>query len=380
MYDLIGKSLGKYHIIELIDETAGTEIYKGFNPAINRYVVINVLKQAFLNNDAVLRRFLAQNDIAAKIHHPHIAQFFDFGVENGIHYRVFLYGVNGRLQDNKHWFNQREPMLGLVSDLSSALGYIHQFGYVHLNINPRNIYLDEKNKALLGDFGLVKTTDLSGIDPYDSPEVRNNLSVDARADVYSLGVLVYELITGAPPNPQRIISPRSLRPDIPADVEKVIFKALSNNPADRFQTTDMFNAALTAGFRAPAFVSPGMQPTVPMVQVPVVQVPVEKKNNTVITTLLTLLFVALVGIILFFALSKPSEKLQPTEVPAATAEATALPPPDPTRVPPSRPDRPDFQWPDISLPDWEICKSVQIPAAMALAGVFMSKSARKRKQ
>ena len=120
MYDLIGKSLGKYHIIELIDETAGTEIYKGFNPAINRYVVINVLKQAFLNNDAVLRRFLAQNDIAAKIHHPHIAQFFDFGVENGIHYRVFLYGVNGRLQDNKHWFNQREPMLGLVSDLSSA--------------------------------------------------------------------------------------------------------------------------------------------------------------------------------------------------------------------------------------------------------------------
>ncbi len=295
MYDLVGKTLGKYRIIEVIDQTVGTEVYKGFNPSINRYVVVNVLKAEFVANDVVLKRFLDQNDIAAKIHHPHLAPFYDFGQENGIYYRVYLFGVNGRLQENKQWFNNTEAILGLVLDLGSAVSYIHQFGYVHLNVSPANIYLDERNKPLLGDFGIVKSTDAAAANSYNSPEVRSNQPIDPRSDIYSLGVLVYELLTGSPPDLHRIVSLSTLRPDLPADVEKVVLKALSEKPEDRFQSVETFQSALEAAFRVSTVTDPNAAQAIP-----VVAAPVKKKGNGWVITLITFLILLVVSAILYF--------------------------------------------------------------------------------
>lgn len=379
MNSLVGRTIGKYQVIEALDETVGTVVYKGFNPTINRYVIIYTLKPEFIANEAILNRFLAQNDIAGKIHHPHIAQLIDFGTENGINYRVFLYGVNGRLQENRHWFNKPDALLRLTSDLCSAVSYIHQFGYVHLKITPTNIFLDEKNSPLLGDFSIVKSATAAGVNAYDSPEARNNLPVDSRSDIYSLGALVYELLTGAPPDPQRIVPLRSLRPDLPADVEKVLFKALAVNPQDRFQSADMFNSALVAAFRTPAAAAPGMVQATPMVQVNV-----EDKKNGWVTALLTLLILIVVGAIVYFAVFQKSDKAQPTAAPEATTQPTAPPEatsrPEATQRPP-RPERPPIQWPEIDgLPDWPICNSIQAPVALAMVGVVMSKAARRKKR
>ena len=389
MYDLVGKTLGKYRIIEVIDQTVGTEVYKGFNPSINRYVVVNVLKAEFVANDAVLKRFLDQNDIAAKIHHPHLAPFYDFGQENGFYYRVYLFGVNGRLQENKQWFNSTEAILGLLSDLCSAVDYIHQFGYVHLNVSPANIYLDERNKPLLGDFGIVKSTDVSTANVYNSPEVRNNQPIDPRSDIYSLGVLVYELLTGSPPDLHRIVSLRTLRPDLPADVEKVVLRALSEKPEDRFQSVETFQSALEAAFRVTTVTNPNAAQAVP-----VVAAPVKTKINGWAIALITLLILVIVGAVIYFTVLQddetqiaetPGDSAQPTAVPEQPTQAPAVPeqptqPPVATDVPVEPTDRPGIQWPDFEdLPDLPICDAVEIPVAMAMVGVIMSKAVKKKR-
>ncbi len=378
MYDLVGKTLGKYRVIEVIDQTVGTEVYKGFNPAINRYVVVNVLKAEFVANDAVLKRFLDQNDIAAKIHHPHLAPFYDYGQENGIYYRVYLFGVNGRLQENKQWFNNTEAILGLVSDLGSAVAYIHQFGYVHLNVSPGNIYLDERNKSLLGDFGIVKSTDVTTANAYNSPEVRSNQPIDPRSDIYSLGVLVYELLTGSPPDLHRIVSLRTLRPDLPADVEKVVLKALSEKPEDRFQSVETFQSALEAAFRVSSVTDPNAAQTVP-----VVAAPVKTKSNGWAIALITLLILVIAGVVIYFTVLQ-DDVPQISDVPQEVTQAPPVeqPPaqaPSEPDLPAESPDRPGIQLPDLEdIKEWPICQSIEIPVAMAMVGIILSKKGKKK--
>lgn len=380
MYDLVGKTLGKYRIIEVIDQTVGTEVYKGFNPSINRYVVVNVLKAEFVPNDVVLKRFLDQNDIAAKIHHPHLAPFYDFGQENGIYYRVYLFGVNGRLQENKPWFNNTEAILGLVSDLGSAVAYIHQFGYVHLNVSPANIYLDERNKPLLGDFGIVKSTDAAAANSYNSPEVRNNQPIDPRSDIYSLGVLVYELLTGTPPDLHRIVPLSTLRPDLSPEVEKVVLKALSEKPEDRFQSVDTFQSALEAAFRVSTVTAQNAAQATP-----VLAAPLKTKGNGWVIALITLLILVIVGAVIYFSVLQDDDVPLIPDVPQEVTQAPPVeqPPvqaPSEPDLPAASPDRPGIQLPDLEdIKEWPICRSIEIPVAMAMVGIIMSKKGKKKR-
>jgi serine/threonine protein kinase len=249
MYDLVGKTLGKYQIIERLYQTAGTEVYKGFHPAMNRYVVLNVLKAALSENQAILQRFLEQNDIAAKIQHPNLLPLIDFGEENGIYYRVLVYGPEGDWSENKRWFNNNPAIVRLFSQLTAALSEVHSFGYVFLNLRPANIFFGEGRKAMLGDFGIALSPELSRNDPFCSPEVSRREPVDQRADIYALGVLLYELLTGSPPDMENYMSLRSLRPDLPEEVEKIILKALSDRPEDRYQTVNEFQSSLEEAFQ-----------------------------------------------------------------------------------------------------------------------------------
>jgi len=388
MYDLVGKTLEKYQIIERLHQTAATEVYKGFHPGMNRYVVVNVLKAEFVDNDALLQRFLEQNDIAAKIQHPNLLPLIDFGEENGIYYRVLAYGPEGGWSENKRWFNNNPAIVRLFSQLTAALSEIHNYGHVFLNLRPANIFFGDGRKAMLGDFGIALSPEMSRNDPFCSPEVGRQEPVDHRADIYSLGVLLYELLTGSPPDMERFVSLSSQRPDLPEDVEKVVLKALSDRPEDRFQSVNTFQDALEAAFRYAdrsaevAGVSPVQQP--------------EKRKGWLIA-LVTVLILLCLGAVTVFALSRAREDdsngvvseatveapAQPTpERPPPTPEQPAPPPEDPGQSPPEDEDRPGIQWPEFNLPpisEIPICNSVFPAAGMGMVGLMAMKAKRKNK-
>ena len=389
MYDLVGKTLGKYQIIERLHQTAGTEVYKGFHAAMNRYVVVNVLKAEVSENQAILQRFLDQNDIAAKIQHPNLLPLIDFGEENGIHYRVLVYGPDGDWSENKRWFNNSPAIIRLFSQLTAGLSEIHRFGHVYLNLRPSNIFFGEGRKAMLGDFGIALSPELSRDDPFCSPEAGRQEPVDHRADIYALGVLLHELLTGSPPDMKRYVSLRTQRPDLPEDVEKVILKALSDRPEDRFQSVNTFQAALEAAFRY-ADRSTEVSPVSP------VQQP-EKRKGWLIA-LVTVLILLCLGAVTVFALSRAREDdsngvvseatveapAQPTpEQPAPPPDQPAPPPEDPGQPPPDGEDRPGIQLPDIDLPDLSeipICNSVFPAAGLGMVGLIAMKAKRNKRK
>jgi serine/threonine protein kinase len=374
MYDLVGKTLGKYQIIERLHQTVATEVYKGFNPGMNRYVVVNVLKAEFAEDASILQRFLDQNDIAAKVQHPNLLPMLDYGEEDGIHFRVLMYGSEGNWSENKRWFNNNQAILKLFSQLSAALSEIHSFGYVYLNMRPENIFFDDQRKAMLGDFGIAVSPDVSKTDPYCSPEVRRQEPVDHRTDIYALGVLLYHLLTGNPPDMDRYVSLGSLRPDLPQEVEKVILKALSDRPEERFQSVKTFQAALEAAFRYTASTSAAAP-------VPVEQQPKKSK------VWLIVLIVAIIALcVASLAIGIPLLSGDSDVIVEETVEAP--PPPEdevvvvPTEPAPGEdgPDRPGWQLPDIDLPDLSeipICNSLYPAAGLGMVGIVAMKRKKK---
>jgi serine/threonine protein kinase len=378
MYDLVGKTLGKNQLIEQLHQTAVTEVYKGFNPGMNRYVVVNVLKAEFSENKSILQRFLEQNDIAAKVQHANLLPMLEYGEENGIHYRVLMYGSEGSWSEYKRWLNNNQAILKLFSHLSAGLSQIHSMGYVYLNLRPANIFFDEGGKAMLGDFGIAVSPEFSSSDPYSSPEASRREPVDHRADIFSLGVLLYELLTGSPPDKDRYVSIRLQRPDLPEDVEKVVLKALSDLPEDRFQSVNTFQDALETALRYSTNSGP-------VTHVPTVEKP--KKRNTWWIVLLIVVVVLCLTVTGIFALSRAGNDDPGNDVVVPTAEAPAPPDGEVGEVPvvpappdEGQPDRPGWQFPEIDLPDLSeipICNSIFPAAGVGLVGVVALKTRRK---
>lgn len=367
MYDLVGKTLGKYQIIERLHETAGTEVYKAFHPVMNRYVVVNVLKAEFREDQAILKRFLDQNDIAANIQHPNLLPLIDFGEENGIYFRVLVYGPEGGWSENKQWFNNNQEIVRLFSQLTSALSQIHSLGYVYLNLRPENIFFGEGRKAMLGDFGIALSPEYSRDDPFCSPEAGRQEPVDHRSDIYALGVLLYELLTGSPPDKNRYVSLGSQRPDLPEEVEKFILKAISDKPADRFQSVDTFQAALEAAFRYSLNSRPAA---------PATNEAKPKKSNTWWIVLVTVLIALCLTATAIFALSRAGSDDPNIEI--------VEPPVDVPAEPESpEPDRPSWQLPDIDLPDLSeipICNSLYPALGLGMVGLIFVKAKRRNGQ
>jgi serine/threonine protein kinase len=381
MYDLVGKTLGKYQIIELQHQTAVTEVYQAFAPGMNRYVVISVLKAEFIANETIMKRFLDQNDIAAKVQHPNLLPLIDFGEENGIYFRVLMNGADGGWRENKKWFNNSEAVVRLFSQISSALSHIHKFGYSYLNLRPNNIFFEDQQKPMLGDFGIAVAPEFSKTDPYCSPEASRNEPVDQRADIYALGILLYEILTGAPPDMNRYVSLRSLRPDLPQEVEKVVLKSLSDRPEDRFQSVETFQASLESAFHLQS-----MTPS--PVAVPVNQK--QKKGKGWLIALVIALIALCLGAVAVWAIFRddgdmPNEA--PIELPVEETVEAPPPPEDevvvvPTVADPGEggPTRPEWQLPDVDLPELSeipICNSLYPALGVGMIGLIGLKSRKK---
>jgi hypothetical protein len=235
---------------------------------MERYVAIKVLPRHLATSPEFVARFNREAKLLAQLQHPHILPVFDYGETEGYTYIVMPFVESGTLGDamRKQRFSLLE-VRDIMVQLGRALGYAHAHGMIHRDIKPSNVLIDETRNCLLTDFGLARMTEaaseltasgaIMGTPAYMSPEQGAGENLDARSDIYSLGIIMYELLTGRVPfsaeTPIAIIYkhlqdplplPRSLNPDIPEEAERVLLKALAKNREDRYQTADDFVRAV----------------------------------------------------------------------------------------------------------------------------------------
>ncbi len=284
--DLIGKSLGQFEIIEEVGRGGMATVYRARQTSINRIVAIKVLPRTLLHDPSFYERFAREVDVVAHLEHPHILPIYDYGEAEGMPYIAMRYLSGGSMAQ---WIWRGLPPLDKIpkpfEQIASALDYAHQEGIIHRDLKPGNVLLDEMGNAYLSDFGIARVLNsnltgsaIIGTPAYMSPEQANGLPLDARSDIYSLGVVLYELVTGREPfeaeTPVALLlkhinepmpSARLLRPELPAAAEKVINKATAKNPDERYPSAsdvaEAFVAAVHGGTAAAPELDDESQPT-----------------------------------------------------------------------------------------------------------------------
>jgi serine/threonine protein kinase len=270
MEDLTGRQFGAYQIVAPLGEGGMAAVYKAYQPAVDRYVAIKVLPRQYAADPQFVARFQREAKALAQLQHPHILPVFDFGETDGYTWLVMPFVPHGTLTDLLQ--GQPLPLVRvrkILTQLGLALQYAHARGLVHRDVKPSNVLLDESGNCLLSDFGLARMAEASvklttsgsvlGTPAYMSPEQGAGKAIDGRSDLYSLGVIFYELVTGRVPyraeTPVAVIfkhisdplpPARELNPALPEPVERVLLKSLAKRPEDRFQTAAEMVAALQA--------------------------------------------------------------------------------------------------------------------------------------
>ncbi len=267
----IGENVGPYRIIEKLGQGGMATVFKAYHPALDRYVAIKVLHPAFQADANFLARFQREAQIVARQDHPNIVPIYDFAEHRGHPYLVmrFIEGetLKARLQRGPLTLEEVGQLMRAVGD---ALSYAHQNGVLHRDIKPSNVILSPEGQVYLTDFGLARMAEqgestlsrdmMIGTPQYISPEqAKGESQLDARTDVYSLGVVLYEMLVGRVPfqadTPYAIIHdhifaplplPRSLNPDLSEPLQRMLLKALAKDPDDRFQSAEELIRALEA--------------------------------------------------------------------------------------------------------------------------------------
>ncbi|HEX5416842.1 MAG TPA: serine/threonine-protein kinase [Chloroflexota bacterium] len=257
------RKLGPYQIVEQVGQGGMAIVYKAYQPVMDRYVALKV-PVAFLLADAQFRaRFQGEARTIAQLEHPHILPVHDFGEDNRLPYLVMRYVDGGTLRDHaSRGLLPPEEVFRLCAEVAEALAYGHSKGVVHRDVKPANVLLDHDGVALLADFGIatmvaptVAQTDsvTLGTPYYMAPEQVSDQPVDPRTDIYALGVVLYELLTGRRPYDGEtplavarkhltdpLLPPRLVNPALPEVAERIIVKAMAKDPADRYQSaTDL---------------------------------------------------------------------------------------------------------------------------------------------
>ena len=268
MEDVLGKYFGKYQIVEPLGEGGMATVYKAFDASLERYVAIKVIRSANQVDPNFLARFQREARALAKLDHPYILKVLDYGEQDGIPYLVMPFVSGGTL---KQYIRKKVPYgnaIDLILPVAEALAYAHKQKIIHRDIKPANILFTESGEPTLSDFGIAKIIDASddtqltmagvgiGTPDYMAPEQWSG-AADERTDIYALGIVLYELITGRCPfhadTPAAILlkqvndplpRPRSFSPDLPEGVEGLLLKALAKDPTLRFQHMTDFIAAM----------------------------------------------------------------------------------------------------------------------------------------
>ncbi|HBW12443.1 MAG TPA: Stk1 family PASTA domain-containing Ser/Thr kinase [Proteiniclasticum sp.] len=257
---MIGKILGnRYEITEKIAQGGMSVVYKALDLNLNRYDAVKVLKPEFSSNKDILDKFKQEANAVAFLSHPNIVNIYNVGSEDQIHYIVMEYVKGKTLKEviKAQGKLSVEETLNYSYQIARALESAHNSNIIHRDIKPQNIMLTKDGLIKVTDFGIAKHSDsvtitnsgkIIGSAHYFSPEQARGNMTDGRSDIYSLGIVMYEMVTGQVPfdaeSPITIAlkhmqeplpSPRALNPSVSAGLEKVILKATEKNPIDRYQ-------------------------------------------------------------------------------------------------------------------------------------------------
>lgn len=269
--ELVGRKLGQYTVTEFLDTGGMAEVYIAHQASMERDVAIKVIRSDFANDEQFVARFRREASVIAQLEHPHILPVIDFGQEESIVYIVMRL-VRGESLDHRlrHGKLKISYAVEMIQKVGSALGFAHEQGIIHRDLKPNNILLDEHGNPYLTDFGIAKllagdtkltgTQGVLGTPSYMAPEQWRNDQIDARADIYSLGIMLYEMLTGNLPfnsaTPYQMMyqhvneQPPPLRKfdaNLPPDLEDIVLKALSKKPEERYQTVqEMIETVNTA--------------------------------------------------------------------------------------------------------------------------------------
>lgn len=280
--DLIGRQFGNYRIDAVIGDGGMGAVYRATDVTLDRPVAVKVMHGELAADPVFQRRFLQEARAAARLDHPSIVRVYQFGQGEDLIYMVMelidgvSLGAYLRQLARQNQVVRLEETLALIAQVAEALGYAHRQGVIHRDIKPDNILvkrLDRPDRtdepplrAMVTDFGLAKLmeTDLDtlvgqmmGTLLYMSPEQALDRPVDGRSDLYSLGVVLYQLATGKLPlviqTPAEAVEahqvgsipmPSEVHPGVPAEVERIIMKALARNPDNRYQSGEALAADL----------------------------------------------------------------------------------------------------------------------------------------
>ena len=274
--NLIGRMLAnRYEILEKIGNGGMATVYKAKCHVLNRFVAVKVLKEEFITDIEFIKRFKSEAQTAASLTHPNIVSIYDVGSEGDVYY-IVMELIQGKtlkeiiVEDGKlSW----KWSVNIAIQIASALETAHKNNLIHRDIKPHNIIITEDGMAKVTDFGIAKAVSNStltaigttiGSVHYFSPEHAKGGATDAKSDIYSLGVVMYEMLTGRVPfdadTPVSValmqvqeepIEPRKLNPQIPISVNNIILKAMQKDPYDRYQNATEMLIDLSTALKRP---------------------------------------------------------------------------------------------------------------------------------
>jgi serine/threonine-protein kinase len=276
--------LGKYRVLDALGRGGMARVYRAYHPRLNRYVAIKALRSDLVEDSEFLARFEREARAVASLRHPNIVQVYDFDVQGDVYYMVMelLEGDSLKVRLNDYRARGEQMPLGETSrillDVLDGLHYAHSEGMVHRDIKPGNIMLTKRGRAVLTDFGIAQIVGgtrytvsgaLMGTLSYMAPEQGLEGRCDARCDIYSLGIVFYEMLTQHVPfdadTPLAILMkhindplplPSEQVPAIPKPVERVVLSALAKKPGDRFAHAEDMRAALRTACEQSAITVP----------------------------------------------------------------------------------------------------------------------------
>ena len=264
----------RYRLFDLVGAGGMATVYRGEDLLLERTVAIKFLREPYASDPIFRERFLGEARAAARLDHPGIVRIYDVGQDEGNHPYIVMEIVEG--EDLKTLIRRNGPLpvaqaLNLTRQISAGVGHAHRAGIVHCDLKPQNILVTQKGETKVADFGIARAFRREdgtaqqqddvvwGSPHYISPEQVRGEHPTPASDVYSIGVIMYEMLTGVPPfhdpDPavlamkhlrEEPVPLRSLNPRVPPGLEALVRRALAKNPADRFQNADQLAIAINA--------------------------------------------------------------------------------------------------------------------------------------
>ncbi|HEY2944988.1 MAG TPA: protein kinase, partial [Vicinamibacteria bacterium] len=264
-----GATFGAYRIVEPLGRGGMASVYKAYEAALDRYVALKVLPGEFLHDETFAERFRREAKVVARLEHPNIIPIHAFGIEGGIPWMAMRLISGGPLSSLLRGGRlTHERIITILRGVADALDYAHGKGVVHRDVKPQNILLDEAERVYLADFGIAKMVEgsgaltqtgmITGTPQYMAPEQATGQPVDQRVDIYALGVVAYEMLTGRVPfaadTPvavlmKHVTEPMPIPPasTVPEPLVRALLKGMAKKPEERWSSAGAFVRALEQG-------------------------------------------------------------------------------------------------------------------------------------